>query len=159
MMRLLPLLFFAGLVAELVSIVVAGSVLGIVSTLLLLLTGCVLGLGLIKSAGSNVIAALRSPVQDSTLQKGEAGKALTRAVAGVFFLIPGFVSDILGVLLLLPPVRRWLCSKVPVHHFSSSRASGGHSGTIIEAEAVEIVGEIHRPRRAADEHGGGADSR
>jgi UPF0716 protein FxsA len=159
MMRLLPLLFFAGVTAELVSIVLAGSYLGVISTLLLLLTGCVLGLGLIKSAGSNVIAALRSPNQDPSLEKDAAGKALALGVSGFFFLIPGFFSDIMGILLLLPPVRRWLHPKLPIYRFSTGGSQGRRSATIIEAEAVEIVGELHQPGPAPDDHGGGSERR
>jgi UPF0716 protein FxsA len=159
MMRLLPLLFLAGLAAELVSIVVAGSLLGVIATLLLLLTGSVLGLGLIKSAGTNAITALRSPVQNPSLQKGAAGEAVARALSGLFFLIPGFLSDVIGVLLLLPPVRRWLRLKLPVNRVSPGGPPGRQGVTIIEADAVEIVGELHQPGRAPSEHRGGAESR
>jgi UPF0716 protein FxsA len=159
MMRLLPLLFFVGLVAELTTVIVSGSLLGMVSTLLLLLAGCFLGLGLIKSAGTNVISTLRSPVRDPTLQKDATGEAVSRAVSGVFFLIPGFFSDIVGVLLLLPSVRRSLRSKFPSHHLSTAGTPGRRGGTIIDVEAVEIVGELNQPGRAPREHSGEADSR
>lgn len=142
MTRLLPLLFLLGLVAELTSIILAGSALGVVSTLLLLLGGAVLGVGLIRSAGTSITAALRSPVQASSQQRGAAGKAMAWGFSGILFLIPGFFSDFIALLLLLPPVRRWLRSKFPVQSYS---AAARDDVTIIEAEAVEIVGDLHPP--------------
>jgi UPF0716 protein FxsA len=145
MTRLLPLLFVAGLVLELVSIIQVGSFLGLFVTLLLLLAGGLLGIGLIRSAGTNILASLRSPIQEPSLQKGAAGEALGRAVSGLFFLIPGFFSDIVGVMLLLPPVRRWMRSKLPIRTYSATPGAGRHAGTIIEEEAVEIVSDIDPP--------------
>ena len=159
MTRLLPFLILAGLAAELASIIVVGNLLGVVPTLLLLLAGGVLGIGLIKSAGTSIVAALRSPVQASSLQQGAAGKAMARAVSGLFFLIPGFFSDLIGLLLLIPPFRRWLRSKLPVQTISAGVAPNRRGGTIIEAEAIEIVGEIHPPDPARGQDKGGTGRR
>lgn len=142
MTRLLPLLILAGLAAELASIILVGNLLGVVPALLLLFAGGVLGFSLIRSAGTNIIAALRSPVQASSLQRAAAGKAVARVIAGLFFLIPGFFSDLVGLLLLLPPVRLWLRSKFPVESFSTATPPSGRSETIIDIEAVEIMGEV-----------------
>ena len=159
MTRLLPLLILAGVVAELASIIVVGNLLGLIPTLLLLLAGGILGIGLIRSAGTSIVAALRSPVQASSLQQSAAGKAMARAFSGLFFLIPGFFSDLVGLLLLIPPFRRWLRSKLPVKTVSAGMAQNRHGETIIEAEAVEIVGELHSPDPAHGQDGGGTHRR
>lgn len=159
MIRQLPLLFLAGLAAELTSIIVAGNLLGLISTLLLLVAAGIFGIGLIRSAGLGVIAAMRSPHQDPSLQENAAGQGVARAVSGLFFLLPGFFSDVIGILLLFPPVRRWLRSILAIHRFSTSRASGGHAGTIIEAEAVEIESELHLPGQPSNGCSGGTDNR
>lgn len=145
MTRLLPFLFLLGIAAELTSIIVVGDALGVVATLLLLLAGGVFGIGLMRSAGTSITAALRSPVQSSSQQRGAAGTAMARASAGLLFLVPGFFSDILALLLLFPPVRRWLRSKLPVQGFTAAGTTGRQAETIIEAEAIEIVGELDPP--------------
>jgi UPF0716 protein FxsA len=147
MTRLLPLLILAGLAAELTSIIVAGNLLGVLPTLLLLFAGGVLGISLIRSAGSGIAEALRSPVQTSSAQKGAAGKAVARVTSGFFFLIPGFLSDIIGILLLLPPVRQWLRARFTFERFSTSRPPGKQNDTIIEGEAIVIEGELPPPGR------------
>ena len=153
MTRLLPLLMLAGLAAELASIILVGNLLGVGPTLALLFGGGVLGFALIRSAGLGIAAALRSPVQGSTLPKGVASKAVARVIAGLLFVIPGFLSDALGLLLLLPPVRSWLGAKLPFATFSTGRPAPRRYETVIDAEAVEVVGEIlppePRPRRDA----------
>lgn len=159
MTRLLPFLILAGLVAELASIIMVGNALGLVTTLLLLLAGGVLGISLIRSAGTSIVTALRSPVQASSLQQDAAGKAMARVVSGLFFLIPGFFSDLIGFLLLIPHFRRWLRSKFPVQSFSSSHPPGRHGETIIEAEAIEIVGELDSPDPANGRDRNGTDKR
>jgi UPF0716 protein FxsA len=159
MTRLLPFLILAGVAAELVSVILVGNVLGVLATLLLLFAGGVVGISLIRSAGTNIAAALRSPVQASSLQRGVAGKAVARVIAGLFFLIPGFFSDVLGLLLLLPPVRQWLRSRIPVDSFSTGGPMARRHETIIEAEAIEIVGEIQPPDPAGRRDGGRGDVR
>jgi UPF0716 protein FxsA len=153
MTRLLPLLILLGLAAELVSIMVVGNALGVVLTLLLLLAGGFAGIGLIRSAGTGVVTEIRSSVQASSLQRVAAGRALARVAAGLLFIMPGFFSDLLGVLLLLPPVRRWLRTLLSVETVSAARRAGPRDGTIIEAEAIEIVGEIHPPDPAEGRKG------
>jgi UPF0716 protein FxsA len=159
MTRLLPFLILIGLVAELASIIVVGNLLGLVPTLLLLLAGGVLGIGLIRSAGTSIVAAIRSPVQASSLQQSAAGKAMARAFSGLLFIIPGFFSDFIGLLLLIPQFRRWLRSRIPVQTVSAGMAQKRHGETIIEAEAVEIVGELHSPHPAQGQDKGGAERR
>lgn len=147
MTRLLPLLFLAGVGAELASIMLMGRLLGVIPTLLLILLGGIAGFSLIRRAGMGIIEALRAPVQSGSLQQGAAGKAVAGVISGVLFIIPGFFSDFLGLLLLLPVVRQWLGARVPVqrHEFRGYARQAGE--TIIEGEAVEITGEISSPGR------------
>ena len=105
------------------------------------------------SAGNaqlHIAAALRSPVQASSLRRDAAGKAMTRVLSGLFFLIPGFLSDVAGLLLLLPPVARWLQSKVAVQGFSAPGEEYRRQATVIDAEAIEITAEVEPPGRPRD---------
>jgi len=84
---------------------------------------------------------------------------MARAFSGLFFLIPGFFSDLIGLLLLIPQFRRWLRSKLPVQTVSAGMAQKRHGETIIEAEAVEIVGELDLPDQGRGRDNGGSDRR
>ena len=146
MTRHLPLLFLAALAAEIASIVWVGQLLGIVPTLLLMLLGGVVGVRLIKSAGISVMEALRSPVQTRAPLQGTGGQAAARALSGLLFILPGFFSDAVGLLLFVPAVRRWLGSKVRVETYRPAPpADDRRFGTVIDAEAIEITAEIEPP--------------
>ena len=143
MTRFLPLLFLAATAAEIASIIWVGSLIGVLPTLLLMLLGGAIGVRLIKTAGMSLAEAVRSPVQTATPLKGIGGLAAARAISGLLFLLPGFFSDALGLLLFLPMVRRWLGSRFRVDTYTTVRPTDdGRFGPVIDAEAVEIRGEV-----------------
>lgn len=152
--RYLPLILLAGIAAEIASIIWVGSALGVGPTLLLLLGAGFLGVSLIKSAGLSVAEALRSPVQSASPMRGVGERAFAQVFAGLLFLIPGFFSDLAGALLLLPPVRRWLRSKLRVETFSAPPANPRSYERVIEGEAIEITADIAPPtQERTDRHG------
>lgn len=146
-MRTLPLLFLAATAAEIASIIWVGKLIGVIPTLLLMLLGGVIGIRLIKSAGTGIVAALRSPVQSSSPLKGLGGLAAAQTASGLLFLLPGFFSDAVALLLFLPGVRRWIGSRFVVDTYSAPPARERRYDRIIEAEAVEITGDIEPPDR------------
>ena len=147
MIRFLPLFLLTGFAIEIASIIWVGSALGVLPTLLLLAGGGLLGASLIKSAGTGVVQALRSPVQGGSPLAGVGELAVARVLSGLLFLVPGFFSDVLGILLLLPPVRRWLRSRLKVQTFTAQPAPDRRFDRVIEAEAIEITAEVEPPYR------------
>ena len=145
MMRSLPLLFLAAAAAEIASIIWVGKLVGVVPTLLLMMLGGIVGIRLIKSAGMSVATALRSPVQTAAPLKGLGGQAAARSASGVLFLLPGFFSDLLGLLLFLPPVRQWIGSRFRVDTYTVRPTEERRFDRVIEAEAVEINPDIKPP--------------
>ncbi len=153
MLRYLPVFLLAGFVLEIASIIWVGDALGVIATLLLLLAGGIIGVSLFKSAGVNAAEVLRSPVQDPSLNRGLAGDTLIRVGAGLLFMVPGFFSDGLALLLFLPPVRRWLGGRMKagtLRTTTAETASARRHVTVIEAEAVEIQGDAEPPRRPGE---------
>lgn len=148
MIRTLPLLFLAAAAAEIASIIWVGKLIGIVPTLLLMMLGGVIGVRLIKSAGTGIVAALRSPVQSASPLKGLGGLAAAQTASGLLFLLPGFFSDAVALLLFLPGVRRWIGQRFVVETYSTPPAGQRRYDRIIEAEAVEISGDIEPSDRA-----------
>jgi UPF0716 protein FxsA len=110
------LLFFVFVVAPAVEIFVIVSVahvIGLGWTLLALVAGAFLGAYVMRRAGSSWWQALRGQVTaaDGAVVTGQRpdGRAAAQAallfLAGLLIFLPGFVSDAVGLLLLLPPVR------------------------------------------------------
>ncbi|HEY5882081.1 MAG TPA: FxsA family protein, partial [Nakamurella sp.] len=73
--------------------------------LLLLLGGFVLGLALIGRGGREAMAAVNQAARSRTMADDAVTGGFLTVVAGVLLLIPGFISDLAAVALLLPPVR------------------------------------------------------
>ncbi|MEV0256768.1 FxsA family membrane protein [Streptomyces sp. NPDC050732] len=111
-LRFLPLGIAAWLVLEIwLLTVVAGATSGFV-VFLLLVGGLVLGSAVIKRAGRRAFRKLSEAVQQQ--QSGGTpppetggGSALTM-LGGLLIILPGLVSDALGLILLIPPVQKAL---------------------------------------------------
>ncbi len=144
MLRFLPIVFLAGGLLEIASIIWVGSAIGVIATLLLLMCGGVVGLGLFRSAGANAATALRSSIQDRRMYQSLAGTTMVRIFAGVLFIVPGFFSDIVALLLLVLPVNRWIARQAEGSPAAGQPASGGRrpNGLVIEGEAYEVTGDV-----------------
>ena len=136
MIRYIPLIFMAGLLAEIASLVIVGGWIGVVPVLLLVCVDAVAGIALIRTGGMSLAAAIRRPPRLENAQSGQPFGGVFRVFAGLLLIVPGFVSDAAGLCLLLPPVQRWIMS------FFDAALSAHHRpvGPIIESEAVEIDG-------------------
>lgn len=93
------------LVVEVLAVVGLASWIGLGWTLLILLGGAVLGLLLARREGVRAARALTVAVQNGRLAHSEATDGLLVALGGVLLFVPGLVTDVLGLALLLPPVR------------------------------------------------------
>ena len=129
--RFLPLLVAAYAVLELVLLVAVAEWIGWLLTLLLLLAGVVAGASVIKRAGLKAFAAARK----GSVPEGEARTAVTVA-GGILLMVPGFLSDVLGLLCLVPPVAKRL-QRVPMALL--------RRGPLGDAVRFQEQVRIHRP--------------
>ncbi|MFF9150392.1 FxsA family membrane protein [Streptomyces sp. NPDC014861] len=113
----LPLGLAAWLVLEIWLLTVVANAAGGLTVLLLLVGGAVLGAAVVKRAGRRAFANLSSTFQQAqaAAQSGTAPSAADRKGAedrngflmlgGLLLMLPGLISDVAGLLLLVPPVR------------------------------------------------------
>lgn len=71
----------------------------------LALTTALIGSVLVKRAGLSVWRAIRNKAEQGRLPGRELTHGAAILVSGAFLISPGFITDTLGFLLLLPPVR------------------------------------------------------
>src|SRR6478609_2093175 len=90
---------------EIASLLIVGSWIGVGWTLLLILGGFVLGLALIGRGGREAMGAVNRAARSRQVADNAVSGGFLTVVAGVLFMIPGFVSDLAALALLLPPVR------------------------------------------------------
>ena len=105
MVGLLALLFLVVPIAELYVIVQVTHGIGVPETILLLIGISVVGAWLAKVAGIGVLNRLQHTVRQGKVPSGELVDGALVLFAGALMITPGFLSDCLAILLLLPPTR------------------------------------------------------
>ncbi len=105
MVGVLVVLFVLVPLAELYVIIQVGHVIGAVDTIALLLLISAAGAWLMKREGMSVWRRFRRQVEDGHVPGREIADGVMILSAGALLLAPGFLTDLVGILLLLPPVR------------------------------------------------------
>ncbi len=127
---LLPILLLP--LIEIAVLILVGSSIGILATIgLIILTGF-LGMALLRIQGFAVLAKIRADMQRGQAPDKSLADAAMIALAGLFLIIPGFLSDIIGILLFLPPVRALIRSAI------GRRVSIVRSGAGIRPDVVDL---------------------
>jgi len=102
---LLVVLFIVVPIVELYVIIQIGGLIGIWPTLALLLADAVFGSLLLRHQGRGAWRRFNQALAERRFPGREVADGLMIAIGGTLLLTPGFVTDIFGVLLLLPPTR------------------------------------------------------
>lgn len=95
-------------VIELAVLIQVGSAIGVLPTLLLVIGTAILGSVLLRVAGLATAWRARERLARGELPEQEMLEGLLIAVGGGLLLLPGFISDVFGLLCLLPFTRRLL---------------------------------------------------
>src|SRR4051794_41387395 len=91
--------------AELYVIFKVGDAIGILPTLAILVADSLIGSWLLKSQGRVVWRRFNDTMRAGQIPHREIVDGVLVIFGGAFLITPGFLTDILGVLLLLPPTR------------------------------------------------------
>jgi UPF0716 protein FxsA len=135
MMRWIGLLACALPFLEIAGFVWIGSKLGLALTLIWVLGAMVGGLFLLRRTGMQAVGKLRTALADGT----EPGHSLLDAAcftaAAMLLIVPGFFSDALALVLMLPATRHWLLRRTASHfetrvYRRPGSPSGQEGGTI-----------------------------
>ena len=128
---LLILLFIVVPIAELYVIIQVGQAIGVVPTLILLLADALLGSWLLKHEGRSAWRRFNEALAARRFPGREVADGALIIVGGTLLLTPGFITDIFGLFLLLPPTRaisRRLLKRLTIGRFALVNVSGGGFG-------------------------------
>jgi UPF0716 protein FxsA len=139
---LLLLLFIVLPLAELFVILKVGDLIGAVPTILLLAADSVLGAMLLRSQGGRVWTRFREALERGDVPHREVIDGVLVIFGGAFLITPGFLTDIVGILLLLPPsraaFRAWLIRRLGKRiEIRTVRRRGTTSDFDVEGTATE----------------------
>ncbi len=106
---MLGLVLFVALIgvpiAELYVIIQIGQEIGILLTLGLMFLMSATGAALLKQQGTATWRRLQSTIAEGGIPAAEATDGALVVLGGALLLTPGFLTDIVGILLLVPPTR------------------------------------------------------
>ena len=116
MLLRLVLLFVLTPLVELAILVYLGTIIGALYTILIVVATGVLGAVLARHQGLTVLSRIRSNIERGILPSNELFHGALILVGGLLLLTPGIITDILGLMVLVPQTRRiigrWLLSVI-----------------------------------------------
>jgi UPF0716 protein FxsA len=142
----LLLLFVVIPIVEIYVIVQVGSAIGVLPTIVLLIADAVIGTWLFRREGRKAWEALQQAIAEHRVPTREVTDGALVVVGGALMLAPGFVTDAVGLLCVLPPSRAVLRRLVSI--WVARRLLGGgsvipkdrtrrRSGDVIEGEVLD----------------------
>jgi UPF0716 protein FxsA len=106
MRPLLSLSVLALVLAEIAGFVLVGEAVGVMATLLLVLFGIIAGTMLLRWYGTAAILRIKAEIEAGRLPAQSLAEGALLTAAALLIILPGFISDLAGILLLIPQVRQ-----------------------------------------------------
>jgi UPF0716 protein FxsA len=145
----LALLFFILPLAEVYMFITVGSHIGALRTVFLCILTAIGGAMLVQYQGLSVLMRVKNQISRGVLPTREIFDGVLIGFAGVLLMVPGFVTDIIGFLLLVPPIRSIVQTYLTRHFNIRADNTAARDNGIIEG-TYERVEDPSPPLRAPD---------
>jgi UPF0716 protein FxsA len=150
-------------ILEIAVFILVGRYIGLWPTLAGILLTALIGTLIIRHQGTGLIAAAKKSIAAGEAPVGEVLQGLALLVAGALLITPGFITDTLGFLVLVPALRRRLAAtllaqatrraetQMRAARTAAGSGAGGRPGAdvILEGEWREVEphdGDVGRPQ-------------
>ena len=143
-MPIFSILFFALLtvpVFEIYLLIKVGAQIGPGYTILLVFVTAILGAYLLRMQGLSTFARAQDSLKKNEMPAMEMMEGLILLFTGALLLTPGFFTDTIGFLCLIPVIRQFLVKKM-ISKFTVIQATNTHTETKTESKTIE--GEFWR---------------
>ncbi len=140
---LVVLVFICWSLAELFVVVKVAEAIGVLATVVLLLLSWPLGGWVLRSRGRAAWRRLSQAVAAGRAPGREVLDGALVVLGGVLLIVPGFISDVIGACLLLPPTR-WLMRRQLARNLQSrfvvqaTRFTGGSRPYDVDSTAIDV---------------------
>jgi UPF0716 protein FxsA len=149
MMLLLILIFIVVPIAELYVILQVGDAIGAPLTILLLVLDSLLGSMLLRSQGRSVWRQFNEVLAEGRVPHRELFDGIAVIFGGAFLITPGFLTDVIGLLLLIPPTRAllrrfaagWLGKRFGLSAVVGAAGVAGRAGRAARTRRSDGTGE------------------
>ena len=133
MLKFFFALFILVPLAELYLLIEVGSGIGGFLTIALCLLTAALGGILVRHQGMRTLLQAKDLVDRGEPPAEQMLHGMMIAISGVMLFLPGFITDLIGFLLLIPMIRHWLGRRIISTQISNQRKGGD---IIIDAEVI-----------------------
>ncbi|MDO6610647.1 FxsA family protein [Shewanella sp. 1_MG-2023] len=128
MLLVLFLVFILVPAIELSVLISVGDVFGPLNTVALVFLTAIVGVSLVRSQGLSTLMSVQSKLERGEAPGKEIVEGMMLAAAGLLLLFPGFVTDLIGLLLLTPFTRSPIASYIFKRMQMRVVAGGGFQG-------------------------------
>jgi UPF0716 protein FxsA len=125
--------------AEIYLLLSVGSVIGALPTIILVIATGILGAYLLKQQGFATLQRFQQSLARGEIPALEMIEGVFILLGGALLLTPGFISDLLGLLCLIPSLRQRLMQYLLAHQIIQASSSRG-----FKAERDVLEGEFHK---------------
>lgn len=133
-MPLLPLLFVVFPLLELWVLIRVGAAIGAGFAIGLVVLAALLGIAILNRQGFQTLARVRARMARGEEPTAAVLEGMVLAVAGLLLLIPGFLTDVLALLALIPPLRARLMRRLLAAPHPGQGARAPRDSRVIEGE-------------------------
>ena len=147
---------------EIAGFIIVGKQIGVLATLGLIILSMVAGFVLLRVQGITLLTKMQSELAAGHMPDRELAHGALLIMAAILLIVPGFVTDIIGILLFIPQIRdllwKWLSKKMTVRTtfssgFTKNNYDNNHSQTIdLDAEDYHSSDPEHSPWRKDDDN-------
>lgn len=123
MFRLLFIFFIIIPIIEITVLMQVGAVLGVWPTIAIVILTAWVGAKYVRQQGIATLNSVQTKMAQGQMPSDEIVTGLVLLVAGVLLVTPGFVTDFLGLSLLIPAVRQTIAGSVKSHINTNSANS------------------------------------
>ena len=137
MFRIFLILFITIPLVEIAILINIGKIIGAGYTIALVIGTAFLGVSLLRIQGISTLAKVQANINRGQLPATELIEGLILLISGVLLLTPGFFTDMVGFLMLVPALRQRLAETFFVNFMKNRiniRQTQTRSGNIIEGK-------------------------
>lgn len=140
------LIFILIPVIELAVLIKVGGQIGVLWTVLLIFLTAIVGVNILRIQGISTLMKAQSRLQSGQLPAVEMAEGFILALAGALMIVPGFITDALGFVLLIPVFRGKIASQLMQALLARNRfhSTPRHTDNQQSHESKIIEGEFRR---------------
>ena len=136
-------------IIEIYLLIKVGEIIGALPTIILVVLTAVIGAGLLRQQGLSTLARFQQNLSTGKLPAQELVEGILLAVGGALLMTPGFVTDTIGFLCLIPFSRKFIAATIiknstmkmtsKMGGFTQDEAWQQNHADVFEGEYTEIT--------------------